>query len=436
MKIGMILPDFQDLGGMEEYSVTLAVGLRRKDHQVSVLSTAWVKPDNQYLQRLKENGVSFISLPRWVSYPVSDWKTKESIATMFVFFAMPLIWIVGIALSLARSQSLSKSITSAKHWLRNKAIRALTPDRRKPFVRLMLSWWKLTWKPDILHIQGYTNTLLFVIDWAHANTLPIVYEEHQTPDARFDWWDGFHRSINKADIVIAVSETSAEALRTICSVTKPIVVQGPLVPDPVVNGWMKNNGSFPTSNLRLTTLARLYQTKGLSYLLEAFAEVRKKYPHVQARIFGEGPLRDELLEQSRNLGLDGNTILAGAFTSREQLARIMAETDVFVMPSILEGQPVALVEAMSYGKPIVATAVGGIPELITDGQNGLLCPAHDPISLADKIMILVENATLREALGMSARKSYEYGPFQPSAVCENFLSVYDRVIAGHNPSPN
>ncbi len=428
MRIGMILPDFQELGGMEEYSVTLAVGLRKKDHEVSVLSTAWVKPDNQYLQRLRKNGVGFISLPKWVSYPVSDWDTKERIATVLVFIASPLVWSAAIALSLVRVQSLSKSITSAKHWLRGKAMRILTPDRRKPFVRLMLSWWKLTWKPDILHIQGYTNTLLFVIDWAYAKNLPIVYEEHQTPDSRFDWWDGFDKSVNKADVVIAVSGTSAEALRTICGVTKPIVVQGPLVPDPVTNGWMKSNGSSRHSSLRLTTLARLYQTKGLSYLLEALVEVRKKYPHVQARIYGEGPLRDDLLTQAQNLGLDGDSILAGAFTSREQLANIMAETDVFVMPSILEGQPVALVEAMSYGKPIIATTVGGIPELISDGRNGLLCPAQDPFSLAEKIMVLVENVSLRETLGRSARNSYEQGPFQPGAVCENFLSVYDRIL--------
>ncbi|MCC6300300.1 MAG: glycosyltransferase family 4 protein [Anaerolineales bacterium] len=428
MKIGMILPDFQELGGMEEYAVTLAVGLRHKKHKVSVLSTAWVKPENQYLRRLRENDVDFFSLPKWVSHPVSDWATKEKITAKLVLLAAPLVWLAAITLSLVRFQPLPKSMVSAKHWLRAKVIRALTPDRRKPFVRLMLSWWKRIWKPEILHIQGYTNTLLFVIDWAHTRSLPLIYEEHQTPDARFDWWDGFHKSINKADVVIAVSETSAEALRNICGVTRPIVVQGPLVPDPVAAGWMKTPASPSDLNLRLTTLARLYGTKGLTYLLEALVQVRKKYPHVEAQIYGDGPLRPDLLSRAQSLGLDGERILAGPFTSREHLARIMAETDVFVMPSILEGQPVALVEAMSYGKPIIATAVGGIPELITDGENGLLCPPHNPIALAEKITALIENSTLRNALGRSARKSYERGPFQPDAVCDHFLSVYDRVL--------
>lgn len=431
MRIGMILPDFQELGGMEEYAVTLAVGLQQKKHKVSVLSTAWVKPGNQYLQRLRENDVDFFSLPKWVSYPVSDWATKEKIATVLVSLAIPVAWIAAIALSLVRAQPLSKSIISANHWLRGKAIHALTPDWRKPFVRLMLSWWKLAWKPEILHIQGYTNTLLYVIDWAYAASLPMIYEEHQTPDARFDWWDGFHKSINKANVVVAVSETSAEALRGICGVTKPIVVQGPLVPDPIVAGWMKSLASSSDPSLRLTTIARLLGTKGLTYLLEALAEVRKKHPRVEARIYGDGPLRDDLLTHAQTLGLDGESILVGPFASREQLARIMAETDVFVMPSILEGQPVSLVEAMSYGKPIIATTVGGIPELITDGENGLLCPPHDPVSLAEKIATLVENPSLRAALGNSARKSYEQGSFQPSVVCENFLSVYDRVLAQH-----
>lgn len=428
MKIGMILPDFQDLGGMEEYATTLAVGLRHKGHEVCILSTAWVKPENQYLQRLRENDIRFLSLPKWVSYPVSDWNTKEKIATALVWLTTPITLIAGLALSLIRRQPLWQSSRSATNWARNKFINALTPDRRKPFVTLMLSWWKTTWQPDILHIQGYTNTLLFVIEWAFRNSLPMVYEEHQTPDARFDWWEGFQNSINKADVVIAVSETSAEALRQICGVTQPIVVQGPLVPDPLASGWMKPNGSFPNSKLRLTSLARLYGTKGLSYLLEALAETRKNHPAIEARVYGDGPLRADLLAQARSLGLDGEAIFAGAFTSREQLAHIMAETDVFVMPSILEGQPVALVEAMSYGKPILATTVGGIPELITDGENGLLCPPHNSASLAEKIVRLAEDAALREKLGKFARRSYEQGPFEPGAVCENFLSVYRRVL--------
>ena len=76
-----------------------------------------------------------------------------------------------------------------------------------------LNWWKFWWKPDLIHIHGYTSDLLFVIDWAYSKKIPVVYEEHQTPDAQFDWWQDFKKSINKASVVVAVSEISAKALR-------------------------------------------------------------------------------------------------------------------------------------------------------------------------------------------------------------------------------
>lgn len=410
--------------------MTLAVGLQQQGHQVGVLSTAWVSPDNQYLRRLQKSHVEFGQLPKWISRPASHWVTKEKIVTILLWLASPLILLTGSLLSLIKMQSLRKSFVSARNWLRGQVMtRFIAPDWRKPFVRLMLAFWKLRWRPDILHIQGYTNSLLFVIDWAYAQKIPIVYEEHQTPDARFDWWQGFQYSINKAEVVVAVSETSAEALRTICGVTQPIVVQGPLVPDPMSQDWGVNTvGQSANGSLRLTAMARLFPTKGISYLLDALAEVKKIHPNTHLKVYGEGPLRDELLSQASRLGLDGEAILMGAFTSREELARIMTETDVFVMPSLLEGQPVALVEAMSYGRPIIATTVGGIPELIQDSENGLLCAPGDSKCLVSKIKKLVEDPLFRMELGRSARRSYESGPFQPAAVSNRFVSIYDQAL--------
>lgn len=302
------------------------------------------------------------------------------------------------------------------------------PDWRKPFARLMMAYWKATWQPDILHIQGYTTSLLFVIDWAHAKKLPIVYEEHQTPDPQFNWWLGFDQSINKADVVIAVSEKSAEGLRTICGVTRPIVVQGPLVPDPVDLGFQVDEIAGEAGNVQLTAIARLFVTKGLVYLLDAFKSIKEKHPGTSLKIYGEGPLREELAAHARNLGLDSAGIFSGAFTSREELMRIMKQTGVFVMPSILEGQPVSLVEAMAYGRPIVATNVGGIPEIIQDGENGLLCTPADSACLVKHINRLLENPAVRLKLAEASRHSYEQGPFRPFSVCQNFLNVYNSVL--------
>jgi glycosyltransferase involved in cell wall biosynthesis len=299
-------------------------------------------------------------------------------------------------------------------------------------VRLLLSWWRLRWRPDLLHIHGYTSTLLFVIDWAAQRKLPVVYEEHQTPDAQFDWWTNFRKSINKASTVVAVSQISATALREVCGVTRPIEVAYCMVPDPAAAGWSQDAGPASDSQpIRITTSARLYVTKGLTYLLEAIALVTAAHPAAQFKVYGDGPLREELLAQARQLGLDGGRIFAGAFHSRDDLSRIMAQTDIFVMSSILEGLPIAMLEAMSYGRPIVATTVGGIPEAIEDGVTGLLCAPRDPACLARHLCDLIEDPARRLGLGRAARQAYEQGPFHPLAVCRHFISIYENTLASH-----
>jgi len=258
-----------------------------------------------------------------------------------------------------------------------------------------------------------------------------VYEEHQTPDAQFDWWQGFHETINKATVVVAVSEESARALRAVCGVTRPIEVRNPLLPDPAAAGWQRTRAQVPrqpNEPVRVTTVARLYVTKGLDYLLDAAAQVTACHPVTRFKVHGDGDLREELLAHARKLGLDGEAIFVGAFTSRVELARIMAETDIFVLSSVLEGQPLGLVEAMAYGCAIVATSVGGIPELIEDGVNGLLCKPREVECLARSIRTLIEDPALRERLGQAARRSYEQGPYQPEAVCSHFISIYGGVL--------
>jgi len=425
----MFIHDPQEFGGLEEYATTLAVGLQQQAHQVSVLSTTWVPPDNQYLRRLRQGEVTFVQVPKWLSMPASHWPTKERLLTAVLWIASPLIFLLATGLFIVRRCSWRQALTSAHGWLRGQlSSRLIGPDRYKPLARLLLNWWRLRWRPDLLHIQGYTTNLLFAIDWAYAKKIPVVYEEHQTPDAQFDWWSGFQHSINKAAVVVAVSEKSAQALRAVCGVTQPIAVRSPLLPDPMASGWRKNGTRQDAGSVHLTTVARLGVAKGLTYLLEAIVQVRTTHPSAQFRVYGDGSLRQELLDYAEQLGLDGNAIFVGPFTTREELSHIMAQTDIFVMSSILEGQPLGVVEAMAYGCPIVATSVGGIPELIKDDVNGLLCEPKDPVCLAQKIRILIEDSALRTRLGRAARVSYEQGPFQPASVCDYFVSIYRRVL--------
>lgn len=430
----MVLYEPQEFGGLEEYAATLAIGLHDLGHQVSVLSTTWTAPENQYLRRLHEGKVTVVQLPKWLSWPASNWSTKMRILATVMWLASPLVYLLAGGLCIQRRCPWGQALASAQGWLQRQLLdRVIAPDRREPLARLLLAWWRWRWRPDLLHIQGYTRTLLFVIDWAHDHRIPVVYEEHQTPDAQFDWWEGFQQSINKADTVVAVSDKSAQALRSVCGVTRPIVVRSPLLPDPLASGPCKDV-PLPGAGrpIRVTTVARLVVAKGLTYLLDAIALVRATHARTEFRVYGDGPLRDELLAYASRLGLDGPAIFAGAFTTRQELTEIMGQTDIYVMSSILEGQPLGVVEAMAYGCPIVTTAVGGIPELIEDGVNGQLCQPKDPECLASHIRTLIDNPALRARLGSAARKAYERGPYQPSAVSSHLVAVYQDVLRQRN----
>lgn len=430
MKILMVSYDMQDFGGLEEYAVNLAIGLKGQGQAVSYMSAAWVNPQNQYARRLGDAGIPLVQPPKWISHLASDWGTKERVLRRLMLVLSPLTFLLGLGMSLLKRRPFSQAWTSAYNWLKGKLMdNLLGYDFRPSLGRLLLNWWNFRWHPDIIHIQGYTTTLLFVIDWAHARGIPVAYEEHQTPDPQFNWWKGFESTINKADRVIAVSEKSAEGLREVCKVTRPIVVRGPLLSDPFNGGWHRDYAQPAARPFTITTLARLYVTKGVTYLLDTAALVKRTHPQVEFRVYGEGELRGELLEKAERLGLDGKSMFPGAFSSREELERIMEKTDIFLLSSILEGQPLVIVEAMAYGCPIVSTNVGGIPELITDGVNGLLCPPEDPDCLAGKINSLIDAPSLRERLGRAARKFYENSPFEAGTAANYFIAVYGEVLA-------
>lgn len=425
----MISYDMQDFGGLEEYAVSLAVGLKQRGHDVSYVSCAWVSPENQYARRLKVHEIPLIQPPKWISDIACDWNTKEKLLRWMMALLSPLTVVLGVVVAILKRRRFAGAWSSAYNFLKGRLMnKVIGHDYRKVISPILLNLWQARWGSEIYHVQGYTNTLLFSVEWAHAKGIPVVYEEHQTPDPQFNWWKGFEHSINLADRVIAVSEKSAQGLREVCGVTQPIVVRGPLLSDPFSSGWQKEYHSRRGKPFTITTVARLYVTKGLIYLLDAAALVKKKHPQVEFRVYGEGELREELLAKAKHLGLEGEKMFPGAFTSRDELTRIMEGTDIFLMSSVLEGQPLAVVEAMAYGCPIVTTNVGGIPELIQDGVNGLLCPPENAHCLVEKLNMLIADTGLRECLGRAAREYYEQSPFEAKSVSDYFTSVYGAVL--------
>jgi colanic acid/amylovoran biosynthesis glycosyltransferase len=152
--------------------------------------------------------------------------------------------------------------------------------------------------------------------------------------------------------------------------------------------------------LRLITVGRLSPEKGYAGLLYAVSKLVGWGIDFKITIVGEGPLRTAIQYQANELGLKDRLELKGAIAEDETLAEIGA-SDVFVLASLMEGLPVVLMEALALGKPVVAPSVAGIPELVTDGLNGLLFRPSDWEDLAEKIAHLAKDESARQ--GMSDR---------------------------------
>jgi glycosyltransferase involved in cell wall biosynthesis len=428
MRICMVVPPFMDFGGLEKIAALMAVALRDAGHAASVLTIAPAAPGNQYVQLLRAEGIPLVQPPAGLWDLATDWEAKTRAAGRLVNLAAPLAVPLAVGLMLTRRQGWRPAWASVRGRLTTWVVRFLGPDYGLSLQQALLGLWRLRWRYDLLHLHGYTHALAFALDWAHAHGVPTVYAENQTPDARFDWWQDLSQRINQASVVLAASESSARALRDVCGVQRPIETFLPIVPDPFTqNGAHLPQPRAPGAPIRVTTVARLYVTKGLSYLLETIALVRAAHPETLFTVYGDGPLRAELLGQAASLGLDGERIFAGAFTAAD-LAAIMARTDLFVSSSVIEGLPLAIVEAMSYGCPIVATAAGGVPEIIEDGVSGCLCPTGDPPCLAQAIVALIEDPARRSALGRAARQAYEQGGFTSGAVARKLLHTYQQAL--------
>lgn len=157
--------------------------------------------------------------------------------------------------------------------------------------------------------------------------------------------------------------------------------------------------------LRVVTVARLNPTKGHRYLLEAIRALVDEGYDIRYRVAGEGPARSEIEEAVVRLGLGDRVDLLGA-VSQERVAEELSEADAFVLPSFGKGEaaPVSVMEAMARGVPVVVSRIGGTPDMIEDGVDGLLCDQKDVSGLAGSLRRLADEPGLGLSLARSARE--------------------------------
>ena len=175
----------------------------------------------------------------------------------------------------------------------------------------------------------------------------------------------------------------------------------------------------------ITFVGRLDRYKGLGFLLEAFEKVLSRPSNARLLIVGTGPDETVLKKRVHQLNLEENILFLG---KREDIASLLLESDIFVLPTLSEGMSNVLLEAMSCGLPVVTTSVGGNCDLISNGHNGILVPPGDSDALGEALMEILQNTALAQQLGDEARRTVQ-NHYSLEAISDSYLALYNKIAS-------
>jgi glycosyltransferase involved in cell wall biosynthesis len=275
-------------------------------------------------------------------------------------------------------------------------------------------------KIDILHLHGYGATTFGRLAGA-MRRLPTILHEHanltDTP-----WFQKVADASLEpvTDIALAVSQSTADfvvrARRIPANKVKVVYLGVPLEefsrersPDEI--GAARAELGIAPGDFAVGTVTRLHDSKGNSYLVDAARLVLNARPAAKFFVVGEGPLRQPLEDQARALGLGDRFVFAGF---ARDIPRVVSAFDLSVFPSLWEGTPLTVFEALAMGKPIVATDADGLRDVLTHDHDALIVPRRDAGALADTIVRTLDEPALRARLGAAARgtgRQYDIAAF-------------------------
>jgi len=273
---------------------------------------------------------------------------------------------------------------------------------------------------DILHLHGYGATTFGRVA-AGIKRIPTILHEHANLTST-PWFQKVADAVleRETDIAIAVSKSTANFL----------VKARQLPPDKVkvvYLGVPLEEFSRPRSTTEIADaraelginerdfvfgcVTRLHESKGNTFLVDAAKFVLDRRPEAKFILVGEGPLRPALEAQANRLGLGDRFVFAGF---AKDVPGVVSAFDVSVFPSLWEGTPLTVFEALAMGKPIVATDADGLLDVLTNDHDALIVPRRDPAALADAMVRMTVDAGIRGRLGAAARvtaRQYDIATF-------------------------
>ena len=221
-------------------------------------------------------------------------------------------------------------------------------------------------------------------------------------------------SARGTDAVVAVSQAVAD--RVVDGVARVIYAGLPPRDPPPLR--------HANTEIVIGTAGRLVELKGMEYLIRAVAALRTEFPALRVEIAGSGPRRAKLEDEVARAGLSTHVKFLGWI---DDIGSVLSRWDVFVLPSLEEGFPVAALDAMAAGLPVIASSVGGVPELIEDEKSGCLIPPRDVEALTARLRLLLGNSELRQSVGAAAFARVR-DHFNAAQMAEAFGRLYDELL--------
>lgn len=341
---------------------------------------------------------------------------------------LPAHWDISVAV-------LASSETEARFKQGGLKLHSIRIGRRNPLMVVSLVRLFQALRPDIVDCHN-AQSQLWGLPAARIAGIPVriatmhsIYEqsEGQGQSWRVSIYNSLYRLIGlMATQVVSVSEAVDRHLagHGIKASRRQVIHNGlaPITEAEISPDANENSGEGPI--IRIAAVGRLAPVKGHRILLEALAAARDRLPPFICYLLGDGPERGNLEAQAEGLGIAGNVRFLGF---RPDVAAWLSCADVFCMPSLSEGLPFAAMEAALLGKPIIASAVGGLKTHFTDRETALLLEPGNSAAVADALVWCAENADAAAAIGISAKKMVQSEFSLDRMIAEN-RDLYQRAV--------
>ena len=299
--------------------------------------------------------------------------------------------------------------------------------KEKPFVFFLFLQTLKKESPDIIHSFLFAGNITGRISGYLLKT-PLVISSQRSIDAWRKWYHWIIDGLTSAwaDLIISNSFSGKDVLVKKAHINPHKII---VIPNGISSVKLQCNVSRESLGLKdseivVGTVGNLKKAKGHIYLIRAAEIVLKQFPHTTFIITGEGNLEQFLKEEVQKRGICEKFIFTGFRQDAEEIIQLF---DIFVLPSLWEGFPVSLLEAMKYGKPVIGFGVADVPYIVENGRSGFVVKPACYQQMASCIITLIEDKNLRLSMGLCGQKKVRE-EFTLEKMLNNYTTVYTKNV--------